>query len=772
MKWLLDDTIPRRLHGLVKTHAGATVTITGLITVLFVGALFNLRFENAPGKLDLPADDAVRADLDRFESRFGSGELLLIGLEFEDVIAADQIEVLRRLSDTISALPGVVSVNSLANAADFRWVPSFGIHTLRPVPLVPRGRRASDSAIRESIRHAAASQLYSGNIVSADGRAAAFAVNIDPWTATGRTGMPPLQELVSRIKELTLSSLNGEAEVKFAGPPILNIALQKAMRSDLAVFGPFSVIVFVVVMLLIFRAWRPVVIAFATAAIALIWTLGLLSLTDTPMSIGLSMAVPLILSLTLMYSVHHLSCAFRESSEQGGADKIDHCWQCLVVPGLLCGLTTWFGFLSLASSRLEGIREVGIYIGFGVLISSALANLFLPALLHLLRWPKPGGSPRHEQDSITGLVSRVPEWMLPRAGLFLVIVTVMSVVVASGMTFVKVETNHLAYLSRDRQTTEAFGFIDKSFGGVLPLEILVDVPTENTAGAIRQVLELEDSLRALEGIGAVVSAADFVARAEKSKPQGTSLLRPPLHLNEDLVPRQLWDVLTAGNLGTEYVKVGDSLTTIRVACRAHVAGSSRLRFVVERVQRLVDSCLEEFPTTVTGLAVYFVRVEDYVVSTQIRSFSLALAVTILLLGLISGALRLGIAVVCANLLPVAVVLGVMGWLSVPLDISTVMIAAIALGIVVDDTIHLIYRYRVVHLSGESSRDSIRIAFRTVGRPVLVTSIILSLGFGSLLLARFLPTAYFGGLSAVTVVVAAGADLLVLPALIYVLLRDR
>jgi len=172
----------------------------------------------------------------------------------------------------------------------------------------------------------------------------------------------------------------------------------------------------------------------------------------------------------------------------------------------------------------------------------------------------------------------------------------------------------------------------------------------------------------------------------------------------------------------------------------------------------------------TDLSVYFARVEEYVMSTQTKSFALALAATILLLGFLSGSLRVALAVIIVNILPVTLVLGLMGWLSIPLDISTVMIASIALGIVVDDTIHFIYRYRLEYESSRTVEDSIRLAFREIGLPVVTTTIILSVGFGSLMAARFVPTAYFGGLSTLTVMAATLADLFLLPALILLLMR--
>jgi predicted RND superfamily exporter protein len=145
-------------------------------------------------------------------------------------------------------------------------------------------------------------------------------------------------------------------------------------------------------------------------------------------------------------------------------------------------------------------------------------------------------------------------------------------------------------------------------------------------------------------------------------------------------------------------------------------------------------------------------------------------VTVLLLAVMSGSWQTGLAVVAVNVIPVLMVLGMMGWFGIPLDIITVMIASIAIGIVVDDTLHLLYRYRLEEARGSLPRLALQTAFSEVGEPVATGTLILFVGFVVLVPARFLPTAYFGGLSALTVLVAALADMLLLPALLAVLLR--
>jgi hypothetical protein len=193
--------------------------------------------------------------------------------------------------------------------------------------------------------------------------------------------------------------------------------------------------------------------------------------------------------------------------------------------------------------------------------------------------------------------------------------------------------------------------------------------------------------------------------------------------------------------------------------------STYLHERLKQVNSFIDVRLNHYRTITTGLTAYFAAVEKYVVSTQIHSFAIALVAVTIILSFICGTFRPAIATVIVNIIPVVFILGVMGWGSIPLDITTVMIASIAIGIVVDDTIHIIWNYRYLKDKGHNSSESIQKAFGQVILPISITTLILVIGFASLLPARFVPTSYFGGLSALAVIIAGLADIILLPALI-------
>lgn len=761
MKWMFKESFQNRFQAVIDKHAIWTVLITIIITLIFASFIPKLKFENNPDKFGLPNDDPVKIDRDSFESQFSPGELILIGLQFDNIINTNEVLLIRDLSLQLSKIDGIKSIKSIVDATEFEWRNKFGVNILISRPFISFKKIDDLSYVRNAVELIAQESIYKNILISEDKRSAVFILSIDPEIASQIT---KLITLVSEIEKLFNTEKSNNYNTYLAGTPILNIALQKAMRRDLTIFGPVSIAICILILIVLFRKWRPVVAGVLTAIMSLIWTIGMLPITQTSMSINLTMIVPVILSLSMMYSIHHLAYIFIQHSGENKSNVII-CWRTKIIPAILCALTTCLGFLSLVTSRLSGIREVGIYIGLGVIISMLLSNFFLPAMLKVISWR---GIPekKHIKDTtLEKICFKIKDSVLNRSGLFVIVVSAVILLAGFGILYLKVETNHLKYLANNQEVTNSFNFIDSSFGGVLPLEILVESTNKNAPQAINDILDFEKIIRSDEEIGIVISVADFMYSMEFAKDKRRGLFKPQLYLEKNVISKEIWNKAGGVSGYGNFLIQDDSMTTIRISCRVKLSGSNKLHSLLNRVNVITEEYLSNYDVTITGLTPYFSQVEKYVMSTQIVSFGLALLVIIIVLGLLSGTLRLGLIVMLVNIVPVIFVLGIMGWMDIPLDISTVMIASITLGIVVDDTIHLIYSFRKAHDEGFPISTSLTKAFEKVGLPVVVTTLILTLSFSTLLLAEFIPTIYFGGLAALTILVAFVSDLLLLPALI-------
>ncbi|MCX6833891.1 MAG: MMPL family transporter, partial [candidate division Zixibacteria bacterium] len=641
MLFLFNSAIPNRLHQLVERYSSLIIALTIGLTVLFAAFLPKLRFENPPGQLDLPLDDPIRTQLDAFTERFKTGAVIIVGIDYGRTMSARDLSELRKLIKELEQVSDVQSVYGITNAVGLTWTPSLGAWTLRPQRLLGQSDNQSDSTLAVTLRGITEHPLYRDNLISRDGRQTALVIGIDPDLQHGRRGITPLRVLLSEIDRLTRQHV-GQTPFHVAGSVAIDVALQEAMRRDLRVFAPLSVIAFLAILAAVYRAIRPILLGTLASGLALIWSLGVLPLTGTPMSLSLTMLVPLVLSMSLVYSVHFLTCYTRQASDYvDGPQRVRSCYLQLIVPSLLCGVTTCVGFFSLVTSPLPGIRDVGIFVGIGIVACMWMANLFLPAVLLRLRIEPHKSQSTDSEDPIARAVEALRKVVMRHPGRFVVGVLVLTVMTGIGLFRFKVETNHLSYLKNDKEITESFAFVDQHFGGVLPLEILITVPTKAAAQAVTKMVAAEKELRDIDGLGSVISAADLILEAQRMKPSQTAPLAPNIDLERNILPGRIWQMFDRPSVGGAYVIRDATTLTLRIACRAHVQGSEHLHAVLQNVQNVVDRHLGNYQPVVTGLARYFVGVERYVILTQISSFAVALLITVLLLAMMSGSWQAG-----------------------------------------------------------------------------------------------------------------------------------
>ncbi|CAN5568976.1 MMPL family transporter [soil metagenome] len=750
-----------RFVQLVRRRADGIVLLTLLVTALFAGALPFLEIHNPSEKYELPQEDPVARDFRRLQALFGEQEVVILGIAFESVIALAEMQLLDRLTRELEQREGIANVASLANASWIYW------HTVPPLigPLY-RPQLEDPSAMDRLVRFATGQPLFAGNLISEDGRSAAVLIEFSTRGLSSEEKTRYERHLVEQVRGVVDAERPHFRSYHLAGLPLIDLAFEENLNADLALFGGLSALLTLGILLLLFRSWQPVVLASGLALVSLVWALGVVSFTGTPLSVGLAMMVPLILVVSIAYSVHYLTFLFRP--ENRGAPKeevLERMLRGVLPPSLLTGLTTACGFFALNASRLEGVREVGTHLAIGVLACGYLSSVFLPALL--FRLPALNGG-RVRMGQLPGeLARKLGHWVVGRTGTIIAAALLLSLISALGMLQLRVDSNHLFYFRPDEPVRRDYRFVDENFGGAVPLEILVTRPRAELNEAVEEVRRLSATLRALDGIGSVASVADLVSGPEPTARAAAGF--GPL-FQPDRLPVPVWERIGASEFGRSYLRLEDTLATLRISVRARVQGTHGLERLLEEVRERVDTHLSNEQVLITGMVPIFVRTLDYIVRSQIYSFTLAFGVILLIISVLTRSWRLGVITMLANTLPVLLVLGAMGWLRIPLDISTVMIASVVIGIAVDDTIHFLYRFLKEKAATPNIEEVVTQTFRQVGTPLVISTLVFFGGFMVLVPSSFVPISYFGLLSGLTVLAALVGDLLLLPALLKALPR--
>ena len=713
-------------------------------------------------------DDPVYKDYERFRTEFGGTRALIIALKAdsaERMFSRETLATIEVISGDIERVDTVQQVNSLATATIVEALKNQDADEggLEVRPLLETLATRDPADVR---RRALEDDLIRGDLVSEDGLTTAIIVGFDEDRIDDvRAGV--IQQ-IHNIVDLKLPTgvrayYNGSLEIS---ETYNRITLDNQLK-----FTPPILLFTVLAIYLSFRSWRKTLLAMFAVLVSLLWTLGLYSLMGFSYNVLASMLVPLIVVLAIADDVHIMQHWDEERRhgdvEQAFKATVAH----LTAPLLGASATTALGMLSLATSSVVAVRAFGVGSAVGIMVDFAISLVLMPTLLTLVK-PETAEAP-HERYFL-GPLKAVSRFSCAHPGRVLTVSIALAVVATMGILRLRVDTNHISFFSADHPLGQSAAIIDKELGGVYSFQIMLEGPPESlkTPDALQRVDRLEDALRKFPHVRKVTSVADYVKRINKELNDG----RPEASVvpaDANTIAQELF-VFALGGEGRHELErvVASDYSRAQISIKLQSMSSDLVLEQVEQADRMAKDAFAGTGITVltTGSGRLFSTLDHYLVMSQLSSFGTAFFTVFGVIFLVFRSLRFGLLTIAPNLLPVLAVLGVMGFLDISMNVATVMVASVALGIVDDDTIHFINRYRREAAAGRSTDEAIAIATAHEGRASLTTAIINSAGFGVLLLSEYKPTAWFGGLLALTMLTAFLAEVLILPATIKLLPR--
>jgi len=749
-----------------------------LVAAALVPGLLRLDTDNSPHVFYVEGSERV-LEHERFVELLGSDKAVRIVLEGgaqegEALWSAEGLDLLRRLEQGAGAIPGVLDAGSLyghATAGRSReWPPSD-----------PGAFR------RRSLGDPLAVNL---GWVSGDGGALTVLAVLDVTDNRQRTDvLAHLEELVAR--ELDADPRGVSAEL--VGGPVLDRALDRATQEVDRIYFPFLVALTVVLLVLIFRSVRAVVAPLAFVAFAELLVLGSMGWWGVELNLVLAVLPPLLFVIALATAVHLLvRCRDFEEGEMGeaapsGPQAIERTYRDKGWAVLWTGLSTLVGFASLAVSPVGPVRSLGIWAGLGIAAMTALAFGLYPALLSwtLGRRSNPSGqTARSFERWFQRAGRRWAGWAAHHRSWVLGIAAATAVAALAGVPFLELETNALHYLHADHPVRMGIEDLESRGVGTSTVELMLTLPEpgqETTSGetpsseastematetlttfesltAFRQLATLTERLREEPHVLGAVSPGDLFEDAVRQAPGGALF-------GASAVRRVAFDRLT-GDQRPEILGrfLADEGRVARVTLFVPTLGSEAIDPLLERAPEVAREAFPQARVTATGELPLVLESQRYLLSTLGLSLSLTFVVIALIFRALLPSTRLTLLALVPNLWPVVGVVGLMGWLGIPLDVATVMVASVVLGLAVDDTIHTLGHFR--ELAPERGRfEAVAGTLERAAPAYVLTGLILGAGFGVCAFSEFAPTARFGALSACAIALAVLGDLFLLPALL-------
>lgn len=739
-----------RIVGFIWDHRWKSLIACLALTGLALAGAAGIGVDNAVEIWFVDNDPTLEA-YHQFQKDFGNDEIVFVVLYDEDgVLDLPGWQRIAKASADLANVDGVARVTSLATIPDIRvrrdGIPLSGTY---PQP-------TTEGEAKAGAAEAVADPLLRGYLVSPDGRSTALLVHM-----AAMDDIDARREAILADVRATLDALG--VDYRLAGVGVVYAALNQASTRDSALIVGLSYLVIVLLLWFFFRRLAPLLLSLGIVGAATLWMLGLYGAAGRDINMVTMVMPTLILIVGLsdcVHILHHVESLPKTEGDRRA--RVVRGVGFMFWPCLFNTLTTVAGFGALALSPMAVVRDLGIFSAIGLLGAFVLAIVGCTWGLAYERCePRPLGDNlvRRTVERLAGVGIR-----RPRA----VVLTAIAVVVLSGLGIHNLEqdTYSIDFLFENHPVRRDSEFIESHFGPYTPLEFVVS----SKDGVLRaEVLEAVEAWQrraeATDLVGWSRSVTGGVARIEQvvsgGDPATFSVPTDQDRIGADL---QIYRTVAAEDLA-HYVKPPRHLRVTFGMPMLSARGMDRT------IGGLLD--LAEMPDgvfiTPAGYLPLYVRMMDYIVSTLVWSFGVAAVVIFLLIGLLFRNWRLLMFALVANFIPVLFVLGFMGALGIRLDVATVTIAAIALGLVVDDTVQFLYRLRHEQQLGADTANpqATRSTIRGVGMSMAMTTIVLAAGFSILGLAQVKSIVAFGLITAACLVAALLTDLVLVPALVHV-----
>lgn len=551
------------------------------------------------------------------------------------------------------------------------------------------------------------------------------------------------------------------ADIFLGGGYVLAKHLVDIIRNDLVVFGSAISLLICVLLFVMFRDIRWVLIPILCCFCSVLITMGLFGFLGFKTTVISSNFIALQLILTLALVVHlivqyqHLA---RDCPELAHAELLERTVALKTTPCLFAGITTSVGFASLLFSNIQPVISFGWMMIVAMATSIAVSLVLFPGVLMLFRKVLP-----HRKGRVAAaLVEFCHRLTANHAWLILVASAVLLAFGVTGLGKLNVENSFLNYFRADTQVRQELVFIDREFGGSTPLDIVYTPASGGnpdlvvTAATLATLQSMQATLETSPAVGKAMSVVNFTELARKIN-NDRPLTEYELNSVYLLLDRELRESLVGSYLDTD-------TGALRISTRIidSTEGLNRREFL-GNVHAAMGELGGEGQYTVTNLFVLYQDILQRLYESQILTLGLVYVALGLIMMLLFRSVRIGLIALVPNVLTTLFILGFMGWFAIPLDLMTITIAAIAMGIAVDDTIHFTHQFREDRAEGAAA--ALGNSFHKVGLALLYTSAIIAVGFSVLGFSDFVPGIYFGLLTALAMLIALLTDLTLLPVML-------
>ena len=797
----------------VSSYPARVLALVALSLVVSMFGISNFKLDASSDSLVLENDDDLKYYRQVNSDYASSDFLIVIYKPDEELFSKNQVSLIRSLVTDLEKIEGVDSVLSYLDA------PLLFSPKMKITELVDNLRTIEDEGVDFQLakKEFQTSALYSELLSNKEGDITALQLTLNStplydqaiqerYKLIERIGAsvddnPELiglleqanlniqslsddetikrDELLKSVRS-TLADYKNNGEIFLGGTAMIASDMISFIESDLLYFGMGVLIMFVLTLGAVFKKVRWVILPLGCSALVALFVVGFFGWMDWRVTVVSSNFISLLLIITISLSIH-LIVRYQELAANDQTSNqsvlISETVKQMLKPCFYTALTTMIAFASLAVSDIKPVIDFGQMMVAGIFFAFLFTFTVIPSVMGFLKRSST------ERDMSKGLTLYFSNFTQANRKTIFICAGLLILFAGSGISKLTVENRFIDYFKESTEIYKGMELLDTQLGGTAPLDIILEAPKDflsdedsfdddfgfeeaemngywwNTI-ALEKLEEVHDYLDSLPEIGKVLSVASGIKVAEELN-DGEALSELDLALVKNMLPEDIKDTLL-----NSYISKDENQVRISARVLESTGGLNRNELLKDISNTLENEFgFKEDEYRLTGLAVLYNNMLQSLFSSQISTLGIVFGVISLMFLILFRSFALTAIGMVPNLLAAGVVLGSMGWMRIPLDIMTITVAAISVGMAVDNTIHYIHRFKIEFKKTGNYQKAMLNSHTTIGRAMFYTSLTIVLGFMVFVTSNFNPSVYFGFFVSLAMIMALLGALTLLPQLL-------
>ena len=713
----------------------------------------------------LPNDHQVSIDYNDFLNKYGSQNVLVIAVEDSLITTLSHLKKWDKVSESIKNINGIEQIISFSNLPILQKDADEKKFTVKKW-------FSEDIQTEEEFQKALAiyqsQPFFKGLINSEENKVTTLLITLDEEMIRSSKR----EILIFSIKALVDNySTDFGVKAHYSGLPYIRTVDSVKVKNEISMFILFTLLITALILFLFFRSFKATISSIIVVIIGVIFSFGSIALMGYEISILMALVPPVLIVIGIpncIFLINKFHSEFRLSKNK--EDALSKMIQKIGNITLLTNVTTASGFAAFILTNSETLQEFGVIASLNILFIFLLSLFIIPIYFSFSSAPKKRHTQHLDKKWINNLVQYLAYLVKYKRKHIYVITVVLIVVGFFGIIQLKTTGNITEDLPKEQALYQDLKFLESNFGGVLPLEVLVNTKKKNgllKSYNLRKIEKLSDVLETYPEFSKPSSYIDAVKYSKQAFYNGDSTYYSLPNSQEQRVIlsylKNSSEGLGFGNLLMDSLKQ-EARISLRVADISTSKMDSIFDSLLPKINEIFDP--EKYDVTITGASIVFLNGTKFLIKNLVLSLLLVVILISIFMAWMFNSFRMVVVSIIPNLIPLLLTGAIMGYFGIALKPSTILVFSIAFGISVDDTIHFLAKYRQELLMNNwNIRKSVFSALNETGVSMFYTSVVLFFGFFIFVASDFGGTIALGLLVSITLMLAMLSNLLLLPALL-------